>query len=211
MTKLLLIRHGETDSNVRRAWQGVRHDPLTVQGRHEARQLGAWLARHDPPEALFSSPLERARVTAELIGEAVGLPITVDLRLREMDFGACSGLTWMQISERFPSLPLVRQHWRETYDPVAPDWQWPGGEWHRPYHSAIKDALAEIVGKHPGKTIAIVTHGGFILGVLAWLLHGITGRAHREYHITNASITELSWDTCGYKVIRIAARPWVTT
>lgn len=209
MTRLLLIRHGQTESNVCRCWQGVREDPLTVHGRAEARRLGAWLARHDRPDVLYASPLPRARETAELIGAAVHLPLTLDPRLREMDFGACSGLTWVQIAEQLPNLPLVRQPWREAYDPAAPDWCWPDGDWNRPYHRGIQAAVAEIVRRHPSTTIGVVTHGGFILGALAWLLHGITGRAHREYPIANASVTEVCYHASACSVVRVGVQPWL--
>jgi broad specificity phosphatase PhoE len=93
MTTLLLVRHGETDWNAERRWQGHADVPLNERGRDQAERLAEELenARVD---AVYSSDLSRARETAEIVGARLGVPVVLDPALREIDVGSREGLTW---------------------------------------------------------------------------------------------------------------------
>jgi broad specificity phosphatase PhoE len=92
MTRLLLVRHGETDWNADGRLQGQTDRPLSDFGRRQARQLADELADEEL-EAIYSSDLSRARETAEIVGERLGLPVVLDPDLREKDWGTWEGLT----------------------------------------------------------------------------------------------------------------------
>src|SRR6476619_5753267 len=89
-TTILLARHGETDSNRERRWQGQTQTLLNRTGREQARALARELAS-DPPDAIYCSDLDRARETAEIAGAELGLGVRPDPRLREVDVGALAG------------------------------------------------------------------------------------------------------------------------
>ena len=92
MTTLLLVRHGETDWNAEGRLQGHTDRPLSDYGRGQARGLAEELEGEEL-EAIYASDLARARETAEIVGERLGLPVVLDPDLREKDWGTWEGLT----------------------------------------------------------------------------------------------------------------------
>jgi len=92
MTTLLLVRHGETDWNAERRWQGHADVPLNERGREQARALAEQLAG-ESVDAIYSSDLSRARDTADILGARLDVPVVVDADLREIDVGPVEGLT----------------------------------------------------------------------------------------------------------------------
>ncbi|BDG10751.1 histidine phosphatase family protein [Anaeromyxobacter paludicola] len=160
---LLLVRHGETDWNACGRWQGHTDVPLNATGRAQARALAERLRAHRV-RAIASSDLCRARGTAEIVGEALGLEVgLVDPDLRERAYGRWEGLTRGECEARYP------EHWaRHASDPrVAP----PGGE-------SIEDLLARVVPAIHRACEALdapallVTHGGVMRAFLFAALGG---------------------------------------
>jgi broad specificity phosphatase PhoE len=143
---ILIARHGETDWNRERRWQGWADPPLNDTGREQARDLAEQL-RSDPFDAVYSSDLQRAHETAVIVAEPHGLPVLVDPGLREIDIGSWSGLTHDEIRERYP-------------DGVRPD-----GETHEQHAKRVRDAVTRIAREHRSERILIVTHGGTIRSV----------------------------------------------
>src|SRR5919206_1493774 len=92
MTTLLLVRHGETDWNAEGRLQGHTDRPLNEHGRRQAKELAGRLAGEDV-HAIYASDLARAKETAEILGERLGLPVVVDSDLREKNWGNWEGLT----------------------------------------------------------------------------------------------------------------------
>ena len=101
MTTVYLARHGQSDWNAARRWQGHADRPLTGLGRRQAAELAERLA-DTPLDAVYSSDLRRARETAEAVATKHGLPLHVLPELREVDVGSWSGLTRLEAEERFP-------------------------------------------------------------------------------------------------------------
>jgi uncharacterized phosphatase len=102
MTELYLVRHGETDWNRQRRIQGLTDIPLNDTGRAQARATGELLARRSW-DAVYASPLARARETAAIIAGELGLPGPTLLdALVERNYGDAEGLDWMQVDSRFP-------------------------------------------------------------------------------------------------------------
>jgi broad specificity phosphatase PhoE len=98
--RLYLVRHGQTESSRRKAYSGRSDVALTEDGREQARLVAAKLADAGI-DAVFSSPLSRARDTAQAIAGATGAPLTIDERLTEVDYGGFEGLDRAAASERF--------------------------------------------------------------------------------------------------------------
>jgi broad specificity phosphatase PhoE len=138
VTTLLLVRHGETDWNADGRLQGHTDRPLSDFGRRQAQQLAAQLAEDEELEAIYSSDLARARETAEIVGERLGLPVALDPDLREKDWGNWEGLTAVE---------------RDRVEFV--------GESTEAHQERILRALRRISERHRGDgRVLVVTHGG---------------------------------------------------
>jgi broad specificity phosphatase PhoE len=151
VTTLLLVRHGETDWNADGRLQGQTDRPLSEFGRRQARLLAGELADEELA-AIYSSDLSRARETAEIVGERLGLPVALDPELREKDWGTWEGLTAVE---------------RDRVEFV--------GESTEAHQERILRALRRIAEHHPADDrVLVVTHGGSMRRVqtaaLGWAL-----------------------------------------
>jgi broad specificity phosphatase PhoE len=164
MTIVLLVRHGETDWNRERRWQGWADVPLSELGRQQAAELAARL-RTVPLDAVYSSDLSRALETAELVAAEHGLPAIADSGLREIDVGSWSGLTKAEIQERF--------------DGVWPD----DAETSEAHAARVRAAASRILHEHAHGTVLLVTHGGTIRALVD----------ASEGPIDNCAVLELRW------------------
>jgi broad specificity phosphatase PhoE len=185
--KLLLVRHGETEGNVRRLLQGL-DDPLTERGRRQAQEIAALLSRRDDVVALYASPLVRTVQTAEAISAGVGLEPVLREGLAELDIGDAEGLGYEEWAEKFP-------HEAERFREEGVDFVWPGGESGRQLGRRVAAEVDRIVGEHrsrPG-SVVIVSHGG----ALGWMLSHLLGEPDDEWPsehlgLENCSLTEVS-------------------
>ena len=132
----MFVRHGETDWNAEGRLQGHTDRPLNAYGREQAKALAARLAGEDVA-AIYASDLARARETAEIVGERLGLPVVVDADLREKNWGTWEGLT----SEERLRVELA-------------------GESTAEHRERTVRAVERIVERHPGQRVVVVTHGG---------------------------------------------------
>jgi alpha-ribazole phosphatase len=180
--RLLLVRHGETDWNRQRRYQGQSDVPLNETGREQAAAAGRRLARQQISH-LVSSDLRRARQTAEVIAARCQLEVRHDSRLREMSFGAWEGLTHDQIQARWPG---ARTAW--FADPVhtAP----PEGETLAQVSERVQAVLKEIARAQGGQTVVLVAHGG-VLRTLICLAVGLDPQVQWRFRIHEASISEV--------------------
>jgi broad specificity phosphatase PhoE len=166
MTRLLLVRHGETDWNVGNRFQGHADPPLNETGRTQARELAAALSDRSF-DAVFTSPLRRAHETAEIIAASHGLqPIPVEA-LREVDVGEWEGLTREEIERRFPE---QYRRW------LAFGQGWGNGETYEEMGRRVVATLLELAREHDGEMLLVVTHGGPIRAALA----SASGISHAE-------------------------------
>jgi broad specificity phosphatase PhoE len=148
--RLFLLRHGETTWSRERRFSGTREVPLTPDGVQQADAVAAALA-DIPLEAVYASPLSRARLTAEAVAMPHGLPVRIEPRLIEMSFGAWEGLTGDEAAGLHPEL-FAR--WRSAPGDVVP----PGGETLRAINTRVMDVVGELQRAHPDGTVAVVTH-----------------------------------------------------
>ncbi|GAA5335661.1 MULTISPECIES: histidine phosphatase family protein [Thermus] len=180
MKELWLIRHGETEWNVKKRFQGHLDVPLSPVGIGQAFRLAQRLARSRLPfDGLFSSDLRRARETAEPLAAVLGLPLKTTPLLREIDVGELAGLGREEAEARFPDFMRKAQE-----DP----WHTP-----RPGGESMADLAQRLLSfwesLPPGRHL-LVTHGGVIRAALKLALD-LEGHAWRRVHIPNTSITRI--------------------
>lgn len=149
-TRLLLLRHGQTELSVQRRYSGRGNPPLTALGREQASRAAKMLAGKGDIAAIVSSPLGRARETAEAAGQALGLPVRVMDGLIETDFGDWEGMTFLEARERDPEL-----HSRWLGDPSLPA---PGGESFDQVRERIEGVRRDLVALYPGANVLVVSH-----------------------------------------------------
>ena len=148
--KLILVRHGQTESNKLGRIQGINDSPLTDVGREQA-EAAARALTSDAPFTLYSSPLRRAWQTAQAIGSRAGVrPVEVE-ELIEMDVGKFEGLSGPQLRERFPD---VMRSWDK--DPAST--VMPGGESLYDVRDRAWPTVQSLAGRHESETVVAVTH-----------------------------------------------------
>jgi probable phosphoglycerate mutase len=190
---LILVRHGETDWNMQKRFQGQIDIPLNSQGKWQAQQAAQALAGLRI-EQLFSSDLLRAQDTAKSIGDACGCLVQTDPRLREKGFGIWEGLTYAEIKEQDAD-GFAR--WREDPSLYTPS----GGEGLDTAAQRVAQAWQEIEA-NAAKTVALVSHGGTLRILLRHLL-GLTPESYWQIKLDNASLSYLQICQAGNKIISI--------
>lgn len=180
-TRLLLIRHGEIEANLTKVWHGSTDAELTPAGEQQARAVAESLARDLGPRALYTSPLLRARRTADLIGERLGLGPVVDPDLPEYGIGEWEGVSYRELATE-------RGFFRSIESDL--DFAPPGGESTRRVVERTVSALRRISRRHPGDAVVVVGHGAALAFALAELLDG-DPRRWQQYHMENCAVTEL--------------------
>lgn len=166
MSQILLIRHAETD--LRGTFCGHSDPPLNEKGQSQLQTLIDEL-KSCKIDAVYTSDLQRARLTAQAIGQQVGAPLHTNPDLREIHFGAWEGHTWQQIEQLDHA---YAQRWVEEYPHLpAPD-----GESYKAFHTRVLRAYASIAASRHTSNIAIVTHAG----VMQLLLTTLCGRTAQQ-------------------------------
>jgi broad specificity phosphatase PhoE len=159
----VLWRHGRTAYNNELRLQGQVDIPLDDVGRWQARTAAAALSRACRPTRIVSSDLQRAIATAQYLAELVDLPVELDARLRERDFGQWEGLSRDEIIERWPEEHAA---WTRGEEPTRA-----GAETRAAVTGRVGAALAEHLGRlDRGETLVVVSHGAAITLGLTHLL-----------------------------------------
>ena len=156
-TTILLARHGESDWNRSKRWQGFADRPLTDLGREQAVELARRLEDTEL-DAVYSSDLQRARDTAEVVAQSKGLTVETTPDFREVDVGSWSGLTRGEAEARFPEL-YVR--WLQGGE------GWEDGETYEQLGERVIQAIQRIARNHRGERVLVVAHGGTIRAIHA--------------------------------------------
>ncbi|MFI0167589.1 histidine phosphatase family protein [Streptomyces sp. NPDC017095] len=184
MTDFVLVRHGETVWHAENRYAGRTDVPLTAHGRRQAAELGAWAAGQHL-DAVLCSPLSRARLTAAPAATALGLPLRVDERLYEVDFGHGDGLTRAEMAEAFPEALAAF-----LADPVAH--HLPGGEDPAAAAGRATGCLQETARALPDGRVLVVAHSTLLRLALCALLGIPLARYRRVFPVLgNGALTEL--------------------
>jgi probable phosphomutase (TIGR03848 family) len=195
MTVFHLLRHGEHAVQGKICAGRMPGVSLSDRGRAEAegaakRLAGAGIA------AIYASPLERTRETAEIVGRQLSLPINIRDDLAELDFGEWTGKTFDEVRK----------------DPRWPEWAShrslsciPGGETMRAVQRRVVEALMEMRAEHPDEAIVVVSHGDVIRAALVFAL-GMPLDFYARIEVATASLSTIRIDANGVRVIAINER-----
>lgn len=154
--ELYIIRHGQTDWNIKKKLQGTEDIPLNDTGRQQAA-LCAEVLSDIPFEAIYTSPLSRASETAQIISDSTHhAPVIVEPGLIERDFGEGSGMTHEQLHSTYPEYPHILPNGMETFDTLS---------------DRVFAAVRACAEKHHEKPILLVSHGASINA----FLHRVSG------------------------------------
>ncbi|WP_156686636.1 bifunctional RNase H/acid phosphatase [Mycobacterium sp. Marseille-P9652] len=193
-TRLLLLRHGQTELSAQRRYSGRGNPALTDVGRQQAAAAARYLAERGGIAAVFASPLQRAYDTAATAAKALGLDVTVDDDLIETDFGAWDGLTFNEAAERDPDL-----HGRWLRDTsITP----PGGESFDDVLDRVLRARGRIEAGHRGSTVLVVSHVTPIKMLLRLALDAGPGILYR-LHLDLASLSIAEFYPDGASSVRL--------
>ena len=164
MTTLFLVRHGRTGWNKEQIFRGHKDVPLDDVGREEALLVGERL-KGEGIRGIFSSPLSRAKETAEAVAKFHKVEVHVMPGLNDLNFGEWEGLSRQEVEERYPDL---YGKWQKTPQKVI----FPGGEGLDSVRSRGMEAAKEIIKQHPQEAVALVSHR-VVLKVLICALLGL--------------------------------------
>ncbi|WP_374025622.1 bifunctional RNase H/acid phosphatase [Mycobacterium sp. HNNTM2301] len=193
-TRLLLLRHGQTELSAQRRYSGRGNPALTEVGRRQADAAARYLAERGGISSVFASPLQRAYDTAARAAKALGLDVTVDDDLIETDFGAWEGLTFGEAAERDPEL-----HGRWLRDTGTTP---PGGESFDAVLERVVRARDRIIAAHPGATVLVVSHVTPIKMLLRLALEAGPGILYR-LHLDLASLSIAEFYPDGASSVRL--------
>jgi probable phosphoglycerate mutase len=180
-TELFLVRHGQTPANVNHLLVGSTDIQLDELGERQARLVGTRFAGIDI-DAVVTSPLQRARRTAEAIAKVTGHEPLVVPGLSEIDFGQIEGLTIHQVLEQFPEL---QPHLDDLHDMEL---AWPGGESRRGFIERVMATFLGLIDRYEGQKVAVVCHGGVIGSFYAQLERGPVNDLVR-YAVANCNLS----------------------
>ena len=191
-----LVRHGQSVSNVEERVQGQEDVDLSELGRAQALAVAAWARRQNaetPIDEIWSSPLKRARHTAEAIAAALGLPLLLEEGLRELHAGVFQGHLWADLEQRFPD---ALASWRSG----DANYSIPGGESRASLARRGSETLRRLANRD-AEAMIVVAHGGVLTAALGDLLGPrhplLAAAALRPFThlpaLSNASVTVLEW------------------
>jgi broad specificity phosphatase PhoE len=157
MGRLILVRHGESEGNRERRFTTTPSVPLTERGRAQARAVARRIARSFKPELVVASPYARARETAGIIAQALGLAFEIEPNLFERRFGSLAGESYDVETAALAFDPSARWEWRPPG----------GGESFADVQTRIAPVLSRLARENPDRELVIVSHGAVML--TAWI------------------------------------------
>ncbi|MCX7708635.1 MAG: alpha-ribazole phosphatase [Clostridia bacterium] len=194
MLQLILVRHGETDSNKNRTYLGWTDVALNDDGIRQAYEAKRKLVGIKV-DAIYASPLKRAYHTAEIINEAFQLEIQLEDNLKERNFGVWDNLT----------LDEIKAKYQQEYDLYVQDWInycVTDGESSIQAYNRVTSFTDQLVKRNKEGTILLVTHLGCIRKIIASML-GMTIEDSWRFKLDNGSITRLEVNDEGYAYLSL--------
>lgn len=182
--KLFAVRHGDTDSARERRFTGGRDVPLSPHGRRQSEAVARALAGVFV-DAVYASPLARARASAEAIAAPHKVAVRVAPPFREMSFGQWEGLTRAEVAVRYPE---AFETWRTRPDRVVP----PGGEALEAVAARVQSALTALLQEHAGQTVVLVAHA-VVLRLIVLAALGLGPDRLWSVDASPAGITEIEY------------------
>jgi ribonuclease H / adenosylcobalamin/alpha-ribazole phosphatase len=188
-----LLRHGETPLSVERRFSGQDHAALTDRGRAQATAAARRLAELSI-DAVISSPVRRARQTADAVAVAVGLEVQFEPGFAETDFGDWQGFTFAEVQQQWPG---QLQHWLGDPD-VAP----PGGESQLATEARVLEARERMVSAYAGATVVVVSH---VTPIKSLVRAALDAPSHALFRMqmSPGSLSIVDWFVEGHDVLRM--------
>ncbi len=183
-TEIVFVRHGQTRSNLEKLLHGRTDEPLNSMGRWQAQQVAERINTIGRMSLVHSSPLSRARVTAQTIAKRIGADTRFHEDLAEFYFGEFEGYTLSGIQTSHPEI------YRRMFDFADLDFRFPNGESRREFHARVFHAVNDIVAAHTGERFAIVAHEGVIVSAVMQMTGGDPSD-WTKFRLGNCSITRL--------------------
>jgi ribonuclease H / adenosylcobalamin/alpha-ribazole phosphatase len=192
-TTTLLLRHGQTPLSAERRFAGRGDIPLTGLGLDQAAAAAAALAERGAIDLVLTSPLLRARQTADAVVQHTGAPLAVDDDLAETDFGSWEGMSFAEVMAEWPAELAA---WMADAD-AAP----PGGESFTAVAKRVDAAMDRLLNAYQGQTVVVVSHVTPIKTVVCRVLLAPSAALFRM-HLDVASLTEAAWFADGPALLR---------
>jgi len=197
--RLTLIRHGQSVANAEGRLQGHANYPLSEQGMAEAKKLGLWLADKEI-DRIYSSDLTRAFQTAQEIAKHHNLEVIKNEELREMNLGRFQGLTRDEIEERYPDLADLDWLSANLEDVESAD----------QLYARTSRVVQQLLEKHWGQQIYVVSHGGFI-GITLMAILSMPWKGKRAFAVGNTSMTTIDFnDPQQFVIVGVNEAPHLT-
>ncbi|WZL71785.1 alpha-ribazole phosphatase [Clostridiaceae bacterium 35-E11] len=182
MLRIILVRHGETESNQAGVYCGWHNSQLTEKGLRQAYTVSEKL-KQEKIDHIISSDLDRTLKTAEIINDYHHVQITVEKNFREMHFGLWEGLNYKEISQNYK---MALKDWEKDWI----DFKVPEGESLRQMYERVTKGVDKIIEMHKEGNFLVVSHSGCIRAMVAYLIgRGIED--YWKYKIDNCGITTI--------------------
>ena len=198
-TRLHLLRHAEVEPAYQKVFGGKIDMNLSEAGHEQAEALAGFLHRHKF-DAIYASPMKRARQTLVPIAQQLGMQAEICPELSEIDFGDWTGLSWQRVFEKYGISPF---QWLEHVDRASI----PNGECGRRFRDRIEPCLRRILMASSGQRVAVLCHGGVIRMILAILLDLPLPKTS-IFEIDYASVTEVHLHPKRTEVQLLNFAPW---
>ncbi len=192
VTRIILVRHGQTAWNRDERIRGRSDIPLDETGLEQARATARYIAARWPLTAVYASPLQRAMDTARAIAAAQGLKAQPMDGLLDLSFGEWEGLPIPEVQARYPDL---WQAWMTAPHTV----RFPGGESLDDVRERSMAALQDVVGRHPGETVALVAHR-VVNQVLLCAVLGLGNDHFWQIGQDTCAVNEMEWNGRFYRL-----------
>ncbi len=164
VTKIYLIRHCQSMGNIEHKFQGQYDADVSPAGEKQLELLGLRF-RNEHIDAIYTSPLKRARATAEAIAKYHNMEPIAEPGLIEIDCGRMENLLLTEVARLFPEVAL-------NWDRSPELCEFPGGETMREVYERVNAALDRIIAENPGRTVVVTTHGGALRNLYARIQYG---------------------------------------
>ena len=186
MTEILLIRHGQSVSNLEKYFTGSADIPLTELGRTQARQTAEYISAHYKVDVVYASDLSRAFETGKAVADLFGLPVIPDKSLREIFAGQWERVHFVDLEKRFPETFKV---WQTDVGNAHPD----GGESVAQLQQRILESVTRIARENDGKTVVIATHATPVRVLQCHCEGKSLGEMAKIPWVGNASVTRVEY------------------
>ncbi len=189
-TRLVVIRHGETEWNIQNKFQGHLDSKLTPPGVKQAEAIAGAL-KGEAYDVIYSSDLGRAKHTAEIIARSLNMKVKTEKDLREINLGVMQGLKKDEFVLKYPEV-ISKYH-------ADPEYVIPGGESKLQLYNRVTGILEKIIRKHKGHNILLVAHGG-VLDCIIRHTFDIPLNKQRNFSLFNASINRFAVEDGEWKL-----------